>query len=133
MPDSPPPSPRPTPGAKVVILEKMKKEFEGGNSKVSGNMWWTPTDLPQAHAVHRGAEPRPHRQGVHPGARRGDAEAERLARASWASSALPLGIFQPEHPELPGSAACAPGATAEARTASSGFRSGSRWRSGTWK
>ena len=35
-------------GAKVVILEKMKKELEGGNSKVSGNMWWTPTDLPQA-------------------------------------------------------------------------------------
>ena len=35
-------------GAKVVILEKMKKEFEGGNSKVSGSMWWTPTDLPQA-------------------------------------------------------------------------------------
>ena len=32
-------------GAKVVMLEKMKKEFEGGNSKVSGNMWWTPTDL----------------------------------------------------------------------------------------
>src|SRR5512135_3560849 len=35
-------------GAKVVILEKLKKDFEGGNSKVSGNMWWTPTDLPQA-------------------------------------------------------------------------------------
>ena len=35
-------------GAKVVILEKMKKELEGGNSKVSGNMWWTPTNLPEA-------------------------------------------------------------------------------------
>jgi ribulose 1,5-bisphosphate synthetase/thiazole synthase len=32
-------------GAKVVILEKMKKEFEGGNSKVSGNMGWTPKSL----------------------------------------------------------------------------------------
>ncbi len=31
-------------GAKVVILEKMKKELEGGNSKVSGNMWWTPAN-----------------------------------------------------------------------------------------
>jgi len=31
-------------GAKVVVLEKAKKEHEGGNSKVSGNMWWTPTN-----------------------------------------------------------------------------------------
>src|ERR1039458_8223072 len=49
-------------GAKVVILEKMKKEFEGGNSKVSGNMWWTPTDLPQAiqyiEALSYGLTPR---------------------------------------------------------------------------
>ncbi|MBN2418751.1 MAG: FAD-binding protein, partial [Deltaproteobacteria bacterium] len=32
-------------GAKVLILEKAPKELEGGNSKVSGNMWWTPTDV----------------------------------------------------------------------------------------
>ena len=31
-------------GAKVVVLEKAKKEHEGGNSKISGNMWWTPTN-----------------------------------------------------------------------------------------
>ncbi|HEY5961877.1 MAG TPA: FAD-dependent oxidoreductase, partial [Polyangiaceae bacterium] len=30
-------------GAKVLILEKMSQSEEGGNSKVSGNMWWTPT------------------------------------------------------------------------------------------
>ena len=34
-------------GAKVLILEKVTKEFEGGNSKVAGNMWWTPTNVPQ--------------------------------------------------------------------------------------
>ena len=32
-------------GAKALILEKAPKEYEGGNSKVSGNMWWTPTDV----------------------------------------------------------------------------------------
>ena len=31
-------------GAKVVVLEKAKKAHEGGNSKISGNMWWTPTN-----------------------------------------------------------------------------------------
>lgn len=31
-------------GAKVVVLEKAKKEHEGGNSKCSGNMWWVPTN-----------------------------------------------------------------------------------------
>jgi len=35
-------------GAKVLILEKMEQKYEGGNSKVSGNMWWTPTNLPEA-------------------------------------------------------------------------------------
>jgi heterodisulfide reductase subunit A-like polyferredoxin len=35
-------------GAKVVIPEKMPQKHEGGNSRVSGNMWWTPTNLPEA-------------------------------------------------------------------------------------
>ena len=35
-------------GARVLILEKMAQKYEGGNSKVSGNMWWTPTNLPEA-------------------------------------------------------------------------------------
>jgi NADPH-dependent 2,4-dienoyl-CoA reductase/sulfur reductase-like enzyme len=35
-------------GAKVLILEKMPQKHEGGNSRVSGNMWWTPTNLPEA-------------------------------------------------------------------------------------
>jgi hypothetical protein len=35
-------------GATVLILEKMPQKYEGGNSRVSGNMWWTPTNLPEA-------------------------------------------------------------------------------------
>src|SRR5512143_2180218 len=31
-------------GAKVLIIEKAPQEFEGGNSKVSGNMWWAPKE-----------------------------------------------------------------------------------------
>jgi succinate dehydrogenase/fumarate reductase flavoprotein subunit len=90
-------------GAKVVILEKMKKEFEGGNSKVSGNMWWTPTDLPQAvqyiDALSFGLTGKECIQAL--------AE-EMIKLDDWLATlgikGSPLGIFQPEHPELPGSA-----------------------------
>ncbi len=90
-------------GAKVVILEKMKKEFEGGNSKVSGNMWWTPTDLPQAmryiEALSYGLTDKQSIQAL--------AE-EMLKLNDWLQKLdikhTPLGIFQPEHPELPGAA-----------------------------
>ena len=37
-------------GAKVLILEKMPQRFEGGTSKVSGNLWWAPTNLPDGIA-----------------------------------------------------------------------------------
>jgi len=91
-------------GAKVVILEKMPKEHEGGNSKVSGNMWWTPTDLPQAMQYMEALS-----------ATLTDKEciealaSEMLKVNDWLAKlgikGTPLGIFQPEHPELPGSAA----------------------------
>ena len=32
-------------GANVLILEKMPQEYEGGNSKVSGNIFWAPADV----------------------------------------------------------------------------------------
>ena len=90
-------------GAKVVILEKLKKEWEGGNSKVSGNMWWTPTDLPQAlqyiGALSYGLTDKECIQAL--------AE-EMLKLNDWLGTLgikhTPLGIFQPEHPELPGAA-----------------------------
>jgi len=90
-------------GANVVILEKMKRELEGGNSRVSGNMWWTPTDLPQAlqyiEALSYGLTGRDCIQAL--------AE-EMLKLNDWLGKLgikqTPLGIFQPEHPELPGAA-----------------------------
>jgi succinate dehydrogenase/fumarate reductase flavoprotein subunit len=90
-------------GAKVVILEKLKQEFEGGNSKVSGNMWWTPTNVEQAveyiGALSYGLTNKECVQAL----------AEEMFKLNdWLKtlgiSAMPLGIFQPEHPELPGSA-----------------------------
>ncbi len=39
--------------AKVLILEKMPQKFEGGTSKVSGNLWWAPTKLPDGIAYTR--------------------------------------------------------------------------------
>jgi succinate dehydrogenase/fumarate reductase flavoprotein subunit len=90
-------------GAKVVILEKMKKELEGGNSKVSGNMWWTPTDLPQAvqyiEALSYGLTGQECIQVL----------AEEMMKLNdWLEKLgikhTPVGIFQPEHPELPGGA-----------------------------
>ncbi len=32
-------------GAEVIILEKLRREEEGGNSIVSGNLWWAPTSI----------------------------------------------------------------------------------------
>jgi len=90
-------------GAKVVILEKMKREWEGGNSRVSGNMWWTPTDLPQAvqyiEALNYGLTDQACIQAL----------AEEMVKLNdWLGKLginhTPLGMFQPEHPELPGAA-----------------------------
>ena len=89
-------------GAKVLILEKAPEKHEGGNSKVSGNMWWTPTDIDSAvkyiTALCYGLT---------------DQESiEVLARGMFENNKWlkkmgveprSLGMFQPEYPELPGS------------------------------
>jgi len=89
-------------GAEVAILEKMPKEHEGGNSRVSGNMWWTPTNLPEAvqyiEALCYGLTDSESIRAL----------AEEMMRLNQWLEALginpkPLGFFQPEHPELPGS------------------------------
>jgi succinate dehydrogenase/fumarate reductase flavoprotein subunit len=89
-------------GARVLILEKMARKYEGGNSKVSGNMWWTPTNLPEAleyiEAMCYGLTDRECVQML--------AE-EMMKLNSWLEGMgiipRPLGFFQPEHPQLPGS------------------------------
>jgi succinate dehydrogenase/fumarate reductase flavoprotein subunit len=89
-------------GAKVIVLEKMPQKHEGGNSRVSGNMWWTPTNLPEAlqyiDALCYGLTDKESIQAL--------AE-EMLKLNDWLGGLgvkpTPLGIFQPEHPELPGS------------------------------
>jgi succinate dehydrogenase/fumarate reductase flavoprotein subunit len=89
-------------GAKVLILEKLKKEHEGGNSKVSGNMWWTPTTLAGGveyiEALSYGLTDKESIQAL----------AEEMVKLNgWLETLgikkTPLGIFQPEHGELPGS------------------------------
>jgi succinate dehydrogenase/fumarate reductase flavoprotein subunit len=93
-------------GAKVIIIEKAPQQFEGGNSKVSGNMWWAPKEgqvdgaLTYAKAMGYGT-----------------ASDECLAAlvnemtglnawilAKAGIEAKPYNLkFCPEHPELPGS------------------------------
>jgi succinate dehydrogenase/fumarate reductase flavoprotein subunit len=89
-------------GATSLILEKLPRKYEGGNSKVSGNMWWTPTNLPEAivhiDALCAGLTDKESIQAL----------AEEMMKLNqWLETmgvkAQPLGIFQPEHPELPGS------------------------------
>jgi succinate dehydrogenase/fumarate reductase flavoprotein subunit len=88
-------------GAKVLILEKAPKDREGGNSKVSGNMWWTPAEVDEGvkyiTALCYGLT---------------DQESIKvLARGMFENNEWlkkmgveprPLGMFQPEYPELPG-------------------------------
>ena len=89
-------------GAKVLILEKAPKEHEGGNSKVSGNMWWTPAD-PDAAIEYITAlcygltDP----ESIKALARGMFENNEWLEKLGIEPS--PLGMFQPEYPELPGS------------------------------
>lgn len=88
-------------GAKVIVLEKMPREHEGGNSRVSGNMWWTPTNLPEAlqyiEALCAGLTDKESIQAL---------AGEMMQLNAWLETLgvtpRPLGIFQPEHPELPG-------------------------------
>ncbi len=91
-------------GARVLILEKTTKEFEGGNSKVSGNMWWTPTNVPEGieyiTALSYGLTDRESIKAL----------AEELAKNNnWLTGLgiVPkeITIFNPEYPELPGSKA----------------------------
>lgn len=89
-------------GAKVLVLEKMPRTEEGGNSIISGNMWWTPT------AVDEGAK---YIKALCMGLT-DDTCIQALAQEmfklnDWLSTtlkieAMRLGIFQPEYPELPG-------------------------------
>lgn len=87
-------------GAKVLVIEKMSKEQEGGNSRVSGNMWWTPTNLPEAiehiEALCYGLTDKESIRAL----------AEGMMKLNdWllkmGVQPAPLGMFQPEHPELP--------------------------------
>jgi succinate dehydrogenase/fumarate reductase flavoprotein subunit len=93
-------------GAKCLILEKMPKDKEGGNSKVSGNMWWTPDPSnPNARelaiqyitALCYGLTPKDCIEAL---------VDEQLKLNTFLATLgirpSPLGIFQPEHPELPG-------------------------------
>lgn len=93
-------------GAKVVILEKANKDEEGGNSKVSGNMWWTPTNAEDGfkyvQALAFGNTDDESLKAL---------EAEHVKLNDWLSAKFGVvpksigGLFEPEHPELPGSEA----------------------------
>ncbi len=89
-------------GAKVLILEKAPEELEGGNSKVSGNMWWTPTDVGEAvkyiTALCYGLTDRESIKVLAQGMFENNEWLKKLG-----VEPTPLGMFQPEYPELPGS------------------------------
>jgi succinate dehydrogenase/fumarate reductase flavoprotein subunit len=89
-------------GAKVLILEKAPREREGGNSKVSGNMWWTPTDVDEAvkyiTALCYGLTDQESVKVLAQGMFENNEWLKKLG-----IEPTPLGMFQPEYPELPGS------------------------------
>jgi succinate dehydrogenase/fumarate reductase flavoprotein subunit len=89
-------------GAKVLILEKAPKEHEGGNSKVSGNMWWTPTDVDAAvkyiTALCYGLTDPESINALAQGMFENNEWLKKMG-----IEPRPLGMFQPEYPELPGS------------------------------
>lgn len=88
-------------GAKVLLLEKMAKSEEGGNSVLSGNMWWTPTSVDGGTQYIKALC-----MGLTDDTCIQTLAQEMFGLNDWLStlgiSAAPLGIFQPEYPELPG-------------------------------
>lgn len=90
-------------GAKVVILEKASQEHEGGNSKVSGNMWWTPTDFDGGFAYVKAMA-----YGTTDDDSLRALVTEMVKLNDWLSTKFGVqpapigGLFQPEHPQLPG-------------------------------
>jgi succinate dehydrogenase/fumarate reductase flavoprotein subunit len=90
-------------GAKVVVLEKAKKEHEGGNSKVAANMWWTPTNAEDGFAYVKALC-----CGATDDESIKDFEAEHVKLNDWLSSKFGIkpasigGISEPEYPEFPG-------------------------------
>jgi hypothetical protein len=89
-------------GAKVLVLEKMSQAEEGGNSKISGNMWWTPTSasdgMTYIKALCMGLTDDTCIQTL----------AQEMANlntylGTLSVSPSALGVFQPEYPELSGS------------------------------
>ena len=90
-------------GAKVVVLEKAKKDHEGGNSKCSGNMWWTPTTAEGGFTYVKALA-----YGTVDDASLRAFEAEHVKLNDWLSSKFGIkpssigGLFQPEHPSCQG-------------------------------
>ncbi len=90
-------------GAKVVVLEKARQEHEGGNSRVSGNMWWTPTNAEDGFTYVKAMA-----MGTTDDESLRAFEAEHVKLNGWLSAKFGVrpssigGLFEPEHPELPG-------------------------------
>ncbi|MBN2191200.1 MAG: FAD-binding protein [Polyangiaceae bacterium] len=90
-------------GAQVLVLEKMSEAEEGGNSIISGNMWWTPTSVEGGvtyiTALCMGLTDDQYIQTL---------AQEMYGLNDWLATLgvtpSPFGIFEPEYPELPGSA-----------------------------
>ena len=40
-------------GAKVFLLERIPQKYEGGNSRVSGNIWRAPTNVPEGLSTYK--------------------------------------------------------------------------------
>ena len=95
-------------GAKVVILEKMPQKYEGGNSKVSGNMWFTLKDanegLKYLTAAAIGLTDKESLQVLAEGYTKVNAWLEKQGVKPHART---TGSFDPEHPELPSGSAVA--------------------------
>ena len=88
-------------GAKVLILEKAPKELEGRNSKVSGNMWWTPADVETGikyiTALCYGLTDQESIKALAQGMFENNEWLKKMGVEPRS-----LGMFQPEYPELPG-------------------------------
>ncbi len=90
-------------GAKVLIIEKAPKEFEGGNSRISGNLWLCNNDLEKSYAYYKAMDVGHTEDDI---VKWVAAETMKTNAYLTKFGVKPLRFsaraFAPEHPQLPG-------------------------------
>ena len=90
-------------GANVLVLEKMPQQYEGGNSKVSANLFWAPANVTEGAKYIKAMQPRQYPDDTIANALSEGLNQNLSVITKMGASYLPSGVDSPELVNLPGS------------------------------